>query len=707
MKYLIAALLTIIAISNGISQSSTMDSLGISHFGVENWEILKFNLKDKNLLAECAKIGEKALTKDEYKRYILKGEKPPKKLKEKPIEKQEKKPLSKLIKDEDHEEIMDALTDAHIPRDAFWIGEPNPEKYRKVRNALLLYNMWNPADTESTEYVKIFNQIEEENENLQVIHFVNPHVIKHYTIDELHQLWFSIEKKRPLVVGVHDRIINRINEEGINAFFISGRSILKEIHSEKGIKDIGDLIKFNSALIDKKSDRVIHHSRNYIDFKDVMLSPSDVIYVNSPEAEEIFICDKWNDRIFRFTTNGLFLDILGHPKSGFLDEEYFRAKFNRPSELAFHAPSNKLYITDEVNHAIRSYSLDTKRVKTEFGTGGRAELVKDEINGVLDALYFPGELKIEGDFGYLTANHGKVLYKIDFQNQKLTSILSSNSAAFMDGNLKKASIEKIHCMAVKGASLLILDGESSFNLREVSEKKTKTLLDSTTLESLNLIHPTEMELIDDEIWITDSYQNQIFIINESGKLLRTIGNGLKGFSNPTDSVVRFNQPSGITQMKGKVLVADALNGCVRSVDAGSSIVTGFKLEGIEEFLEIPMDSYVKRLSNEIPIDSTETEVFVKLDFSDIKELDITSLNLNVINEQGVEFESFDRMTGDIKLKILPDSSMGNSISFELSFTSLTSEGNRPARSHFYKLRCSMIEPQLYHTETLNQMTFKL
>jgi|GEM_PF-5696864 len=687
MKYIAAIILTFSSLICLQAQNSNLDSLGVEQFGAEDWKILKSNVSDKEQLYKYAKGGKKSMSKDDYKRLILKGKSTKKKIE--PEEKIERK----IIRGANHEEELDKLTEAHIPINAVWLGEPNPEKYRQLRNSVLIYNLWNPNDQESIQRASDFNQLEEVFDNIQVIHFVNPLIEKYFTAEELFQLWYSAEKNRPLVIGLNDKLLNRVSEFGLNAFvFNSNRSVSKVINSEKAIKDLAKYFEVFAEIADENPEVLRNHTKNYIDFKDILLNPSDILYLDN--VKEIYVCDTWNNRVLSFTADGQFIETFGNTKQGFLDGKLTQSKFNHPSELAFHEESNTVYVIDDLNHAVRAVSLEDKEVKTVFGTGGRAEIIHDEVKGTRHALNTPENLKIENGIGYLTANSGKMLYSIDFENQILNSVVSYQNSTLKDGSLKKGSIEKIHCMAMKGTSLLVIDGIDNFNLREIDSKKIRTVLDSTVFEKIGLIHPTDMEIIDGEIWITDSYLNQIIVLDESGKTLRTIGTGLKSFSNGPSEKTGFNSPKNFSQMDESIILADALNSSVRLVNCATGVSSSFVFQNIKEHLVYPRFTDINNLLIEMPVDSLAKEIEVKIDFTGIENLDKRTLNLEVTHEEGVELVNFDKESGVLTLNVSALSPM-KMIRMELNFASQTGLEDKMYRNHFYKLSCSFVSPELY------------
>jgi thiol-disulfide isomerase/thioredoxin len=84
--------------------------------------------------------------------------------------------------------------------------------------------------------------------------------------------------------------------------------------------------------------------------------------------------------------------------------------------------------------------------------------------------------------------------------------------------------------------------------------------------------------------VADSGHHRLLLLDGSGRLVRTIGSGLEGFSDGAADIASFRSPQGLAERSGALYVADAGNHAVRRVDLGTGRVetlagTGRKAEG--------------------------------------------------------------------------------------------------------------------------------
>jgi thiol-disulfide isomerase/thioredoxin/sugar lactone lactonase YvrE len=84
--------------------------------------------------------------------------------------------------------------------------------------------------------------------------------------------------------------------------------------------------------------------------------------------------------------------------------------------------------------------------------------------------------------------------------------------------------------------------------------------------------------------VADSGHQRILLLDGTGRLLRTVGSGLEGFSDGAPDSASFRSPQGLAERDGALYVADTGNHAVRRVDLGTGRVetvagTGRKAEG--------------------------------------------------------------------------------------------------------------------------------
>jgi sugar lactone lactonase YvrE/thiol-disulfide isomerase/thioredoxin len=84
--------------------------------------------------------------------------------------------------------------------------------------------------------------------------------------------------------------------------------------------------------------------------------------------------------------------------------------------------------------------------------------------------------------------------------------------------------------------------------------------------------------------VADSGHQRILLLDGTGRLVRTVGSGLEGFSDGAPDSASFRSPQGLAERDGALYVADTGNHALRRVDLGTGRVetvagTGRKAEG--------------------------------------------------------------------------------------------------------------------------------
>ena len=148
-----------------------------------------------------------------------------------------------------------------------------------------------------------------------------------------------------------------------------------EILAEPFMQTIEELMYEHQDSIDKtplvlrqESSRQTTHSLQY---------PGKLLYSNS--QQKLFISDTGNHRVVEIEVHennisGNVSRVFGNGHAGFNDGTGDDVAFNHPHGLALYQKgnTNKLYVADTENHAIRAIDLNDGSVNTIAGTGEKA-----------------------------------------------------------------------------------------------------------------------------------------------------------------------------------------------------------------------------------------------------------------------------------------------------------------------------------------------
>ena len=258
----------------------------------------------------------------------------------------------------------------------------------------------------------------------------------------------------------------------------------------------------------------------------------------SPSGE-LYVADTGNNWIRRADSAGN-LDRTAGLVIGEMDsDDATWARYSAPTGLAF-SPSGELYVADTMNRRLVRLSQGEQYL-TSFGFAGSGEAMVSEGTGTQASFVYPTGL---------TVSPKGVLYIGDFGANRVRTVLKDNEVSTPSWSNKLAvSPQRYH------DRLLLPEG--------VAAGPNGT------------------------IYVADTLNNRIAIVNPDGRVSTFAGSGRPGFADGSASSARFSYPSDLAfAPDGNLLVADtgnnrirrvALDGTVSTVAGGTGDDTGPKL----------------------------------------------------------------------------------------------------------------------------------
>ncbi len=250
------------------------------------------------------------------------------------------------------------------------------------------------------------------------------------------------------------------------------------------------------------------------------------------------IADFLNHRIRKISTSGIVSTIEGSGIAGLLNGTGIIARFNYPRGIAVDSLDN-IYIADSWNHRIRKIDGISYAVSTYAGGGNNIGVssVGDLVDGsdTVARFYTPSGLTID--------NIGN-LYVADPFNHRIRKIGASQYVTTLAGSGPTGP------------------GNGGFADGNANIARFNT--------------PTDLFWsIKGDLYIGDTYNNRIRLIDNSLMASSFAGNGNAGFVNDPDSIAEFNFPRGITSSPegDSIFVVDHNNHSIRLIrkDNTSSI----------------------------------------------------------------------------------------------------------------------------------------
>ncbi|MEX0727801.1 MAG: thioredoxin-like domain-containing protein, partial [Planctomycetaceae bacterium] len=289
-------------------------------------------------------------------------------------------------------------------------------------------------------------------------------------------------------------------------------------------------------------------------------------------GNRLFITDSGHNRIVITDLDGKLLDIIGSGAIGNADGDYETACFDHPQGVDL--VGNMLYVADTENHLLRAVDLDAKQVSTLAGTGKQAALrekggvaLKTPLNSPWDITNIDGML-------YIAMAGPHQIWKHRPGSQRVDIYAGNGREDIINGTLENSSFAQPSSIVTDGDSFFVADSEgSSIRAINMKSKRVTTIAGASDLPNgatlfefgdrdglanmARLQHPLAVALADGLLYIADSYNHKIKILDLQKGMVRT---GL-GTGEPGDglSPVQFSEPGGLAISGNSLYIADTNN----------------------------------------------------------------------------------------------------------------------------------------------------
>jgi DNA-binding beta-propeller fold protein YncE len=329
------------------------------------------------------------------------------------------------------------------------------------------------------------------------------------------------------------------------------------------------------------------------------------------KQKRLYVADSNHNRIVVAALDGTLLEVIGTGSAGGNDGAFDEATFDHPQGMAI--AGDALYVADTENHLLRKVDLRAKRVSTIAGIGAQARANWPESDsppaedGVPQrwvgapnetAINSPWALWVHGQDLFIAMAGPHQIWKMSLVAPRIGPYAGNGIEDIVDGpllpqapyELGASSFAQPSGLASDGQWLLVADSEGS-SIRAVPldpAGQVQTIVGTADLPygrlftfgdkdgDLNqalLQHPLGLVCVGDKIYVADTYNNKIKLIDRaSGTVTTVAGTGKPGRD---DQAGTFDEPSGISYAAGKLYVADTNNHLIRTIDfeRGNQVAT--------------------------------------------------------------------------------------------------------------------------------------
>ncbi|MEX0613872.1 MAG: NHL domain-containing thioredoxin family protein, partial [Pirellulales bacterium] len=316
----------------------------------------------------------------------------------------------------------------------------------------------------------------------------------------------------------------------------------------------------------------------------------------------IFIADSNHNRIVVADFDGKVQHVIGSGATGREDGAFDACSFNHPQGMVL--VGEVLYVADTENHLLRKVDLAARQVTTVAGTGEKGGAQFLQIKPTEVALSSPWALWHHGDDLYIAVAGAHQIWRMQLDGRQIGAFAGNGREDIADGPLLPSipyelgfsSFAQPSGLASDGKRLFVADSEGStirslpFDANgqvETLVGLTGTLFDFGDVDgkgpAVRLQHPLGVAWWDGKLYVADTYNNKIKVIDVGERTCHTIaGTGEAGDQDAEEGAkATFNEPAGISAAGGKLYVADTNNHALRVTGLAAPYrVTTFVVQGL-------------------------------------------------------------------------------------------------------------------------------
>lgn len=420
-----------------------------------------------------------------------------------------------------------------------WLNTKRAWSIKDLRGKIVLLDFWTFGCINCQHIVPDLKRLEEEFAEVLVV--IGIHSAKFDAEKQSETIQQAIQK-----FGVEHPVVNDAdfavwNQYGVRAWpttvLIDPHGKVVGQHAGEGVYDT--VRPYIQRMVEEFKEEL---NRTPIPFhvepvqESVLLFPSKLI---SDAEGHIYLSDSGHNRILKLDQEGQVLEVIGSGERGFRNGGYADTTFNEPHGLALHG--NTLYVADAKNNAIRKIDLQHRMVSTAAGTGELAYYFLDDKIGEPVNPNSPWDLLIHGESMFIANAGNHQILRMDLATGQVYRFAGSGREALTDGTLREAAFNQPSGLAINGDVLYVADAEASA-IRTINLKTGMVLtplgrglfdfgdVDGHVDDAL-LQHCVGLTIIDSDVYIADTYNGKIKVLDMERHRVRTLTDGL---SEPND-----------------------------------------------------------------------------------------------------------------------------------------------------------------------------
>jgi sugar lactone lactonase YvrE len=307
----------------------------------------------------------------------------------------------------------------------------------------------------------------------------------------------------------------------------------------------------------------------------------------------IFIADKYNNRIRKVSSSGIITTVAGNGTEGFSGDNgpATSAQLDYPYGVAVDSKGN-LFIADYYSCRIRKVS-PSGIITTVAGPGSPSVGLGDGGSATSALLICPTGVAVDSGSLFIVETNNNRIRKVSPSGIITTVAGGGNSGLGDGGSATSAQLYNPSGVAIDSTGNLFIADTENHRVRKVSSSGVITTVAgggeygpySGPATSARLYNPSGVAIDSaGNLFIADTGNYSIRKVSTSGIITTIAGNGSGGYSGDDGSATsaQLNSPAGVAvDSVGNIFIADKYNNRIRKVSSG--IITTVVGNGTEGF----------------------------------------------------------------------------------------------------------------------------
>ncbi len=499
---------------------------------------------------------------------------------------------------QEHTMMEGTVNAPDFPEGLEWLNTDRPLSLRELRGKVVLLDFWTYCCINCMHILPDLKKLEQKYANELVV--IGVHSAKFFGEQETENIRQAILRYNIEHPVVNDNQMVVWSQYAVRAWptlvLIDPQGKVVGMRSGEGIYDIFDqAIRKVIATFEARGQL----DRTPIRFKlererrpRTILNFPGKVHADGT-TQRLFIADSNHNRIIVVSLKDNTVEaVIGSGQPGMNDGAFEKATFRNPQGMAFDPTTERLYIADTDNHAIRRADLRKRAVETIGGTGQQSQSYPPRPGrGTGTALSSPWDVLLHNGTLYIAMAGSHQLWRMNPTTLELEPHAGTGREACYDAPHSLTALAQPSGLATDGKKLYFADSEVSC-IRSADltpEGRVDTIVGGDLFEfgdrdgigrEARLQHPLGVVYAEGALYVADTYNNKIKRIDLAKREITTLfGTGERG-ANDGDRPT-FYEPGGLTYANGKLYIADTNNHLIRVADLKTRRVETLVIRGLD------------------------------------------------------------------------------------------------------------------------------